>query len=79
MPKETVISRDADSKDEFVQVVDVLWGRDAWSVQVVTTWATAGGGRDDAKNVYVSLSRTGVNSLIRALRKARDQAFGADA
>jgi hypothetical protein len=28
---------------------------------------------------FVTLSRDGVNRLIRALRKARDDAFGADA
>lgn len=33
--------------------------------------------RSDAR--YVSLDRDGINRLIRALRKARDQAFGTDA
>lgn len=28
---------------------------------------------------YLELDRSGINRLIRALRKARDQAFGADA
>lgn len=33
----------------------------------------------DWEGVYVELDRTGCNRMIRALRKARDQAYGQDA
>lgn len=33
----------------------------------------------DAKSIWSSLDRDGINRLIRLLRKARDGAFGADA
>lgn len=33
----------------------------------------------EAEAHYLDLDRAGVNRLIRSLRKARDQAFGADA
>lgn len=32
-----------------------------------------------ATGLYATLDRDGINRLIRALRRARDQAFGADA
>lgn len=32
-----------------------------------------------ATGLYATLDRNGINRLIRALRRARDQAFGADA
>jgi hypothetical protein len=59
----------------------VGWGRESQHVQVATL---AGGDYDEVggnqrPGLYVQLDRDGINRLIRALRKARDAAFGADA
>lgn len=46
-------------------------------------WDTAGvpeyAGPSDPDGYYVCLDRNSINRLIRTLRRARDQAFGADA
>ena len=34
---------------------------------------------EGARGLWTTLDRAGINRLIRALRRARDQAFGADA
>ncbi len=70
-----------------VPIVDVRWGRDQGYVQVVTKAEDPFGGRfggdDDLTIVvtdgfYVDLDRNAINTLIRNLRRARDQAFGRD-
>lgn len=69
-----------------VPIVDVRWGRDDNFIQIVTKATTADGGRfaenlsehDVTDGFYVDLDRNAVNSLIRNLRRARDQAFGRD-
>lgn len=56
---------------------EVIWARDKF-VQV----ATINTGEPELAEVrgwHVDLDRAGINRLIRALRKARDQAYGADA
>jgi hypothetical protein len=44
-----------------------------------TPAAACGGEHCPPDGIFVDLDRDGINRLIRALRKARDQAFGADA
>lgn len=68
-----------------VPIVDVRWGREQGYVQVVTKAEDAWGGRwseDEGSHftdgMFVDLDRTGINRLIRNLRRARDQAFGRD-
>lgn len=59
----------------------VGWGRDTGDVQIGVEMAD---GQQtlrsvaDFSSVWASLDRAGVNRLIRALRRARDQAFGRD-
>lgn len=80
MPKETIQSRYAgESFDAPEPHLHVGWTRDRDHVEVATR---AGGDyADDLKRpgLFVQLDRDGINRLIRALRKARDAAFGADA
>lgn len=52
------------------EATEVSWGRGRY-VQLATVHGDDG--------LYVDLDRAGINRLIRSLRKARDQAYGADA
>lgn len=58
----------------------VSWNRDHGIVQLATR---EGGDIDESKRerggYFVDVDRSTVNGLIRTLRRARDQAFGADA
>ncbi len=72
MPKE-IISPSSPSNFR----TEVGWSRDKY-VQI----ATVNTGEPELAEVrgwHVDLDREGINRLIRTLRKARDQAFGADA
>lgn len=77
MPKEIIRA----DRDEFTVQVEVGWGREHGEVQIATTnfgpEDVAPG--DPARGWFVTLDRNGINRLVRSLRKARDQAFGADA
>lgn len=57
--------------------VHVAWGSGAQGVTVGSDWTRA-----DAppawEGTFATLDRAGVNRMIRALRKARDQVFGKD-
>jgi hypothetical protein len=56
----------------------VRWTRDTDLVELgVSKVATSN--HEESGQHYMTLDRTAVNRLIRSLRKARDQAFGADA
>lgn len=55
--------------------IDVSWGREAAYVAVGVSVDLGNTG----DSLWSELDRVGVNRLIRTLRKARDQAFGADA
>ena len=57
--------------------VELRWGRDHEQVQISTH--PHGDDEVESKAWFASLNRHAINSLIRSLRKARDQAFGADA
>lgn len=52
---------------------EVGWSREAEFVQLATHDGNPGHGH------YVDLDRAACNKLIRDIRRARDQAFGADA
>lgn len=57
--------------------IELRWGREGSYVQVATGSIAATGFNNESAQ-YVDLSRQGINSLIRNLRKARDQAYGRD-
>jgi hypothetical protein len=69
--------------DEPMPGVRLQWGREAGYVQLVVLPFESGMPTEDARNderyLWASLSRNGCNELIRQLRQARDDAFGADA
>ncbi len=56
--------------------VQVGWGDNDY-VQVATVNPDAAIGSMES-GLYVDLDRTGINDLIRLLRKARDRAYGRD-
>lgn len=78
MPKETIAScykgAHLDMPDTFY--LQIIWGREN-GVQIATTNPEAPLGTVES-GLYVDLDREGLNHSIRALRKARDQAFGRD-
>lgn len=63
--------------------VRVQWGRDCGTVQLVVLPFESGmpteQARADERHLWANLDRRGCNELIRQLRQARDDAFGADA
>lgn len=74
MPKEITYGRPSDVN------VEVGWTRNLPGVAVASLNESVGDGpADPARGWFAHLDREGVNRLIRALRKARDQSFGADA
>lgn len=93
MPKETVQTADGQvsvgwQRERDVQVGVVLRSADyteartsstAISTPPPQTWSTASAAERLDGGQWVTLNRDGLNRLIRALRKARDAAFGADA
>lgn len=72
--------------------VEVAWGRDSGDVVIAATKLRPGAHRDWETTVpdenghayrawegeFVPLTRDKINQLIRELRRARDQAYGAD-
>lgn len=60
-------------------LVVVEWAREKGFVQMVTGRCGEPSTMRDIEGWYLCLDREGINRLIRTLRKARDQAFGADA
>jgi hypothetical protein len=74
MPKEIIHNKHLNSQEYQAQI---LWGRDQQHVQVATTKVTQASGAVD-EGIYVDLDRTGINNMIRVLRRARDQAYGRD-
>ena len=79
MPKTNIHHRFAHETGDYVPFLELGWDR-AGFVHVA---ALAGGDYDEPNHprpgYSVQLDRSGINRLIRDLRKARDQAFGADA
>lgn len=90
MPKERIDARPGYNSDgdegKGRSVVEVLWGRETGHCQIVSKAVDRFTGdrlSDDegihyTDGMYVDLDRRGINNLIRALRRARDQAFGKD-
>jgi len=83
MPKENIRDRyELDGHDTVCATAEVTWdrGKDHVSVAVIRRGIDGervkGEGND---GMYVRLDRAGVNRMIRALRRARDAAFGPDA
>lgn len=84
MPKEVVHNSEQYSGDYPTQncIAEVRWSRDSEYVQVATVLVELADHSPVRREVeggwYLNLSRTGINDLIRHLRRARDQAFGKD-
>lgn len=84
MPKEVVHSSEQFSSDYPTQgcIAEIRWSREAEYVQVATVLVETDDHMPITREVsggwYLNLSRTGINDLIRHLRRARDQAFGRD-
>lgn len=80
MPKETVARyrTEAEGHPEVwsLDEVAVVWGRDSETVQIALVSETAVEG---SSQYSPPLNRHDINQTIRALRRARDQVFGADA
>lgn len=79
MPKETITPRHHGTSDDPSHHGVVQWSRH----QFVSVGVEAGGDYDEPNvprpSLWFDLDRAGINQMIRTLRKARDQAFGADA
>ena len=76
MPKETIYGY---SSEDAPKRVDVAWGRDTHAQMATLTYEGLGIRTIDPESpdgLWVDLDRRSINSLIRTLRKARDQAFG---
>ena len=75
MPKETFypVDPDHDGPDERLEIG---WHREVYD----TVWATICITQEDGVviPIAIQLDRSGVNRLIKTLKKARDQVFGAD-
>ena len=82
MPKEYIVDsaerrRQEEHGGETIGV-RVGWQRDM-SVQVATLLMPGGEfGEEATQGVFADLDRHSINRLIRTLRRARDQAYGAD-
>lgn len=77
MPKELVYGRTNGTQPP---VVHVGWGpRGAGDYVQLATLPPTSSDVDYDTCQYVDLDRDGINRLIRALRRARDRAYGADA
>lgn len=82
MPKELIFQKTKHGDpDTQGTVARIGWSRETGHVELATV-------RDDSQKLepgpeangwFMQLDRDGINRLIRTLRKARDQAFGADA
>lgn len=85
MPKELIYSAEAlrdDASTAVVEHVAVGWTKDL-SVQIGVVNGPPVeltiNGRKSEPGLWMDLDRDRINRLIRALRKARDAAFGPDA
>ena len=84
MPKEVIQTDgsygDTDAPEDVF--VELHWGREASYVQLATTLMDKSTHvrlrREVDGGWFANLNRQSLNDLIRKLRRARDQAFGAD-
>lgn len=79
MPKENIHSV-SDAANPALNA-EVSWSREAEYVQLGTVNPDENATTEDCitNGWFVTLDRVQINRLIRVLRRARDQAFGADA
>lgn len=93
MPKETIKDASGPMRSTSEQTTDgvttgsvtihdlaiqVGWSREAEYVQVASVDLTEESGLRTNFGWFVELDRPAINRLIRTLRRARDQAYGAD-
>lgn len=82
MPKETILSDLMFGEGSEAVGIEVHWGREAEYVQLATTLIDQSTHdrlkREVEGGWFANLNRHKINDLIRKLRRARDQAFGAD-
>lgn len=80
MPKEVIGNR-YDNEGHFPFWAELTWSKEHDCIQLATLAPSDYEGEEDAdtNGWYVTLDRYQINKLIKALRRARDQAFGADA
>lgn len=90
MPKEVIFDKNRDQNEKYF--VRLGWDKEAEYVRLATVNSDGGLMLPDTTKTktelkpydtetpgwFVSLDRTGINRLIRALRKARDDSFGRD-
>lgn len=80
MPKELVYS--ANPESDVVEHVAVGWTKDrdvqlgVWAGKQVTLTID---GQPSDPSLWMDMDRSQINRMIRALRRARDSAYGADA
>jgi len=78
MPKEIIRNASQLGTDDQCHF-EIRWNRDQY-VQVATVKKDDDYHKDGAvTGLFVDMDRDGLNEAIRVLRRARDQAFGADA
>jgi hypothetical protein len=81
MPKEVIDNSQKLGTDGEI-FIDVQWGRDHNEIQIGTyreALPNPGGVDVNTRGWFINLDRDRINRLIRTLRRARDQACGADA
>lgn len=78
MPKEVIRNASALGDDQLCHT-EIRWSRDQY-VQLATVRKTEDYSKNgDVQGWFVDMDRNSLNELIRVARRARDQAFGADA
>lgn len=95
MPKEIIQSDSSvyGPESSAISILEVRWSRESEFVEIGSRIVRAddhsdyipteeeypGHSEEAIRGLYTSLSRININKFIRDLRRARDQAFGADA
>jgi hypothetical protein len=75
MPAERIYTRQTEEEGTFGEHVCVGWGKGHANINLGTVHDHP----QEERGVFIDIKNRGeVNQLIRALRRARDQAFGRD-
>lgn len=79
MPKELITERRDHGRDEPISAALIEWGpwQEVVEVRVTADCRPPTDSRDYSSPVQLN-NRESINAMIRALKKARDQAFGKD-